>query len=226
MLTQQEKLIRVVIVDDHALLRTGLRMIIERHPEMVVVGEAAGCAQALEMVAAERPEIILLDVMLGDDSGIDIIPELIASSGEGRVILLTGLLETETHRSAILAGALGLVLKGQTTETLLKAIEKVHAGEVWLDRTMIASILNQRAAGRSQPPKAEAAKIAALTEREREVIGLIGEGLQNKAIAERLVISESTVRHHLTSIFAKLGVTDRFELVVFAYIHGLASLPK
>src|SRR5207247_2084469 len=105
--------------------------------------------------------------------------------------------------------------------SLVKAIEKVYDGEVWLDRSMIASVLNTRARGDMSPEQSlYATQIATLTEREREVIQLIGEGLRNKEIAERLVISEATVRNHLTSIFAKIGVNDRFELVVFAYRYG------
>jgi DNA-binding NarL/FixJ family response regulator len=121
----------------------------------------------------------------------------------------------------------GLVLKHKAADTVIRAIEKVYEGEVWLDRTMIASILNERVNSNGAHEKnTETPKIALLTDREREVIKLIGEGIKNKQIAERMFISEATVRHHLTSVFAKLGVTDRFELVIYAFQHGLAKLPQ
>jgi DNA-binding NarL/FixJ family response regulator len=217
--------IRILIVDDHGVLRAGLRLIIESQPHMRVVGEAADRASALWAAAAERPDIILLDLDLGDESGADVLPELRDSVPDSRVILLTGLRDPEAHRRAVQRGAMGLVLKETAIETVIKAIEKVHAGEVWLDRTMIATILSERLrATGSHEHNADAARIATLTDREREVIRLVGEGLKNRQIAERLVISEATVRHHLTSIFSKLGVTDRFELVIYAYRHGLARL--
>ena len=133
----------------------------------------------------------------------------------------------EVQRRAILLGAMGLVSKQKAADTVIRAIEKVYAGEVWLDRAMIASILNDRVNPSVAPDQnVETLRIAKLTEREREVIRLIGEGIKNRQIAERMYISEATVRHHLTSIFAKLGVADRFELVIYAFQHGLAKLPQ
>ena len=222
-----DQTIKVLVIDDHAMFRTGLRLAIESRPGIKVVAEAATSAEALAAAARESPDIILLDLDLGEESGFEILPQLIANGHAGRVILLTGMRDPEAHRRAVRMGAVGLVLKEHAIETVLKAIEKVYAGEAWLDRAMIATILRERsrpdvANGRS----AEAAKIATLTERERQVIGLIGEGLKNREIAERMYISEATVRHHLTSIFNKLGVADRLELVIYAYQHNLAELPR
>ena len=219
--------IKVLLIDDHAMFRTGLRLAIESRPGIKVVAEAATSAEALAAAARESPDIILLDLDLGEESGFELLPELIAAGHAGRVILLTGTRDPEAHRRAVRMGAVGLVLKEHAIETVLKAIEKVHAGEAWLDRMMIATILRER----SRPENAngrsgEAAKIATLTERERQVIGLIGEGLKNREIADRMFISEATVRHHLTSIFNKLGVEDRLELVIYAYQHHLAELPR
>jgi DNA-binding NarL/FixJ family response regulator len=223
----EDQTIKVLVIDDHAMFRTGLRLAIESRPGIKVVAEAATSAEALSAATREAPDIILLDLDLGDESGFEVLPELIASGHAGRVILLTGMRDPEAHRRAVRMGAVGLVLKDNAIETVLKAIEKVYAGEAWLDRTMIATILRERsrpdaANGRS----AEAAKIATLTERERQVIRLIGEGLKNREIAERMFISEATVRHHLTSIFNKLAVADRLELVIYAYQHNLAELPR
>jgi DNA-binding NarL/FixJ family response regulator len=227
MLTQREVLIRILIVDDHAMLRSGLRMIIEQQERMQVVGEAANSAAALAITKAEQPDIILFDLDLGDEDGFGLLPDLLMAAPNVRVIILTGLRDPAAHRRAVMLGAVGLVLKEKAAETMIKAIDKVYAGEVWLDRTMIASILNaKQQTNGSLQHNAELAKIALLTDREREVIALIGRGWKNKLIAEHLVISEATVRHHLTSIFAKLGVADRFELVIFAYRHALATLPQ
>jgi two-component system, NarL family, nitrate/nitrite response regulator NarL len=227
MLPQQGRLIRILMIDDHALLRAGLRMIIESRMGMVVVGEAENRTETLAAIANAMPDIILLDLDLGDESGLDLLPELIANVPDARIILLTGLRDVEVQRRAILLGAMGLVSKQKAADTVIRAIEKVYAGEVWLDRAMIASILNDRVSTSvASEQNAEALKIAKLTEREREVIKLIGEGIKNREIAARLYISEATVRHHLTSVFAKLGVTDRFELVIYAFQHGLAKLPQ
>jgi len=215
------------MIDDHAMLRAGLRMIIESHIGMVVVGEAENRRESLAAIAHETPDIILLDLDLGDENGLDLLPELITAAPDARIILLTGLRDPEVQRRAILLGAMGLVSKQKAADTVIRAIEKVYAGEVWLDRAMIASILNDRVNPNIAPEQnVEAPRIAKLTEREREVIRLIGEGIKNRQIAERMYISEATVRHHLTSVFAKLGVTDRFELVIYAFQHGLAKLPQ
>ena len=219
-------LIRVLLVDDHAMFRHGLRLAIESRPDITVVAEAATHAEAVAAAAREQPHIILLDLDLGDDNGFDLLPELLSTSAESRIILLTGMRDPQAHRRAVRLGAMGLVLKEHAIDTVLKAIEKVHAGEAWLDRTMIASILYERTHPANSPLySAEELKNATLTERERQLVRLIGEGLKNKDIAERMGISEATVRHHLTSIFTKLNVADRLELVIYAYQHGLAELP-
>src|SRR5215207_4209467 len=227
MLSQQDHPIRILMIDDHAVLRTGLRLIIERHIGMVVVGEAENRRESLAAIAHATPDIILLDLDLGDENGLDLLPDLLAAVSNVRIILLTGVRDPEVQRRAILLGAMGLVSKQKAADTVIRAIEKVYAGEVWLDRAMIASILNDRVnASVGLDQNAEILRIAKLTEREREVIRLIGEGIKNRQIAERMYISEATVRHHLTSVFAKLGVTDRFELVIYAFQHGLAKLPQ
>lgn len=219
--------IRILIVDDHAVLSAGLKLVIESRPGMQVIGTAASAAEAIRIARDAQPDIILLDLDLGDDSGFDLMPPLRAVAPETRVILLTGLRDPEEHRRGVLLGAMGLVLKENAIETVIKAVEKVHFGEVWLDRAMIASILNTRARSAGMAARnGEAGRIASLTDRERQIITLLGEGLRNREISERLQISEATVRHHLTSIFAKLSVRDRFELVIFAYRHGLANPPK
>jgi DNA-binding NarL/FixJ family response regulator len=217
------KQIRVLLVEDHAVIRMGLRLLIESRPGLVVVGESANCAGALEIAARERPDIVLLDLDLGTERGLDLLPSLVTTPTSARVLILTGVREVEEHRQAIRQGAMGLVLKEQAPEVLLKAIEKVYAGEVWLDRAMLASVLSEMVLGKAKTAGAEATGIATLTDREREVIALVGEGLKNKQIGERLSITETTVRHHLTSIFDKLGVESRLEMVIFAHRHGIGK---
>jgi two-component system, NarL family, nitrate/nitrite response regulator NarL len=225
--SQQQSEIRILIIDDHAVLRIGIRAVIESHEKMRVVGEAFDRDSAIVAAAEQQPDIILLDLDLGNDNGFDLLPEVLQIAPDARLIVLTGLRDNDAHQRAVLLGAMGLVLKEKAIESLCKAIEKVYEGEVWLDRSMIANVLNSRAkAGKGHEQDFYATQIATLTEREREVILLIGEGMRNKEIAGRLVISEATVRNHLTSIFSKIGVNDRFELVVFAYRHGLSPLPK
>ena len=216
--------IRVVIVDDHVVVRTGLRMLIESRPGIIVVGEAGNGAEALAVVARTQPNIIVLDLDLGGESGLDYFPGLRTAASTARVLVLTGVRDPELHRRAVRLGSMGLVRKEEAAEVLLQAIKKVHAGEVWLEPAMIASVLGEMTGTRaSQLLDPEAAKIASLTEREREVVTLMSQGLRNKQIADRLGISETTVRHHLTSIFAKLGVADRLELVIYTYRHGLTG---
>jgi DNA-binding NarL/FixJ family response regulator len=120
---------------------------------------------------------------------------------------------------------MGIVLKQQAAELLLKAIRKVHDGEVWIDRSMMGSVLDEVRSEKREEINSQAAKIGALTAREREVIALVSEGLKNKAIGERLFISETTVTHHLSSIYSKLGVSDRLELVVYAFANNLTKKP-
>jgi two-component system nitrate/nitrite response regulator NarL len=216
--------IRILLIDDHTVMRLGLRLLIENQQGLKVVGEASGRTDALELAEREQPDIILLDLALPGTDGVDLIPELLSIAKETRILVLTGVLEPEIHTRAMRLGAMGVVLKEKAPEVLLKAIEKVHQGEIWLDRAMVANVFSERSRAREAAKKdPEAAKIATLTEREREVISLVGEGLRNKQIADRLFISEGTVRNHLTTIFGKLEVSDRFELLMYAYRHGIAK---
>jgi len=215
--------IRVLLIDDHVVMRMGLRMLIENQPGLCVVGEATDRDAAILSAAREQPDIILLDLDLGGESGLDILSELRTAAKGARVIVLTGIRNPAEHRQAVRLGATGMVLKEQAVDTLVKAIERVHAGETWLDPALVANVLAERSRARGRDADPEAARIAMLTERECEVIALIGEGLKNRQIAKRLSISETTVVHHLTSIFDKLGVANRLELVTYAYRHGLAK---
>ena len=208
------------------MVRAGLRLLIENWLHMEVVGVAPGPTEALAIVAQKKPDIILLELDLGDtDRGLDLLSTLSSVRGEGRVIVLTGVRDLEVHYRAMQLGAIGLVQKGQPAEDLHNAILKVHAGEAWFDPKLMISIVTSMSLPRGRHRDKEVKeKIDLLTKREQEIVALIGEGLKNKAIAKRLFISETTVRHHFTSIFSKLGVSDRFELVIFLYRYKLIEL--
>lgn len=216
--------ITIMIVDDHVVIRSGLRMLIEHDKRMQVVAQAGNKDEALERAASTRPDVIILDLVLGDEDGLSFLPELCAASPESRVLVLTGVQNPDSHRRAIRRGAVGIVLKEHAADQLLKAIMKVNDGEVWIERSMVGSMIQELNKPALVDP--EVMKIESLTDREREVIALIGEGLKNKQVGERLFISETTVTHHLSSVFSKLEVSDRLELIIYAFRHGLAKMPK
>lgn len=217
--------IKVLLVDDHQIVRTGLSLIIQKDPTLQIIGEASNRSEALALTQQKQPDVVLLDLDLGSENGLDFIPSLLDHAPPPRIIVLTGSRDANAHQQAIAQGALGVVNKEQAQEVIVSAIKRVHAGEAWLDPKLTASLLAQLAGGKKKKEDPEAAKIASLSKREHEVIKLIGEGLKSKEIAEKLFISEITVRHHLTSIFAKLEVSDRVELMLYAYKNGLAKAP-
>ncbi len=221
---QSETAIRILLVDDHQIFLAGLRLLIEKEPDMIVVGTASNRAEALALMQ-EHPDIVLLDLDLGNESGIDFLPQLIEPEEPPRVIIVTGVPDPELHLRAVRLGALGVVLKLDSAGSLVKAIRKVHGGEMWLNRPMISTVMTELIHARAKKMDSEALKIAELTVREREVIALVAEGMRNKQIGERLFISEKTVRHYLTSVFDKLGVADRLALMIYAFQHGLAKIP-
>jgi len=209
--------IRIVIIDSHILVRTGLRLILESRSGLKVVGEAGDPKIGLEIVASQKPDIIVLKL---DPTSITlaIIRELCKASISSRIILLAQLDEPQVHMRAVQEGVLGIVLETQSPDILVKAIQKVNAGEAWIERSMIANLLSGLTHSQQfimQDPETE--RISQISPRERQVIQLIGQGLKNYQIAKELCLSETTVRHHLTSIYGKLGVSDRLELLVFAH---------
>lgn len=219
--------IRVFLVDDHRSILWGLERLIEScGPSMALAGSATGTAEALGALRQVEADVILLDLDLGEESGIDAIPRLIAGC-KAKILILTGLRDEAVHQSAILAGARGVVSKEARAETILAAISKVHAGEVWLDRAATGRLLVEvmRKSASRDAAGSDQRKIAELTVREREIIALAASnaGATAKVIAEELSISEHTLRNHLTSIYEKLGVANRLELYAFAHEHRLAK---
>lgn len=217
--------IRILIIDHQSIVSTSLRLLLESRTWLKVVGEIPKSFDAFIVARDEDPDIILLDIDLGDIDGLDLLPDMLSAAPQARVVVLTGIRDPEILRRAVRLGAMGLVIKDGPTEVLLQAIANVHAGEVWLDRILLASVQGEiTRSGEARPVDPEALKIAMLTPREREVSALVGQGYRNRQVADRLCIDEPTVRHHLTSIFAKLGVADRLELVIYAYRHSLTRL--
>jgi DNA-binding NarL/FixJ family response regulator len=227
MATPQTKLIRVLLIDDQAVVRSGLRLLIESRPGLKVTGEAGNRDDALKIASRKQPDIIVLDLNLGKDNGLALLPELLEVASDAHIIVLTGVADVEKRDLTMELGAKGVVLKEAGAGELLDAIEKVYrTGEYWLEPGAVKRLIGKKSWRASkQQIDPDSAKIATLTEREREVVTLIGEGLKNKQIANRLFIHHTTVSHHLTSIFQKLGVSDRFELLIYAYRHGLAKPP-
>lgn len=212
--------ITILLVDDHLVVRQGLRMLLENHPDLAIVGETDSWRGAVDLARRERPEIVLLDLDLGREQGIDGVPELAAVSG--RVLVLTGVRDSALHQRAIRLGAAGVVLKHHAAELLVKAVRRVHAGDVWVDHGTTTALWQQMRDGADdRPPGPEAARLAELTNREREIVALIAQGLGTQPLADALGISEKTIRNHLLSIYGKLQVSSRLELALFAARHGL-----
>jgi DNA-binding NarL/FixJ family response regulator len=218
--------IRLLLLGPNAIGRAGLRLLVESGPDMTVVAETASPSEAVQLASREQPDLVLVDLNTQDAANLEFMPSLFEVAKASRVVVLMDEQDRELGQRAVRLGATGIVLKDKAPDVLIAAIKKVHEGEAWLDRFTIATVLTEMSRGndiKAGSPDAEG--IATLTKREREVITLVAMGLRNKQIAERLFISEITVRHHLTSVFGKLAVSDRFELMIYAYRHGLAELP-
>jgi DNA-binding NarL/FixJ family response regulator len=212
--------VRVLLADAHALTRSALGSLLASRPGLALVGEAATLAEACRLAEQEMPDVILL--YLRPDSGISVggvQPLLKAAGPAARVLLLADAAGADLHRRAVRVGAYGVVGTDRPPESLLNAIDKVHQGEVWMERRFVADLIGPADVG----PESDHARIGSLTPREREVVGLLCEGLRNKKIADRLAVTDVTVRHHLTSVFSKLGVSDRLGLLLYASRHGLAT---
>lgn len=220
--------IRVLLVDDHKTMLWGLTQLVNSAaPRMTVVAAVSSREEALAAAGREQPDVILLDLDLGVGDGAELLPALLKES-RARVLICTGVRDTEAHDRAMLRGARGVVHKEEPAEVILKAIEKVHSGELWLDRLSTGRLFEILLdAGHSPRRDPEAVRVATLTPREREVIAAVtGRGQStNKKIAEHLNMSEFTLRNHLTTIYDKLGVGNRLDLFKYALRHGLDDAP-
>ncbi|UZN03700.1 response regulator [Cellulomonas sp. S1-8] len=215
-------MIRVVVVDDDALVRGGIRMILESTDDVVVVGEAADGRAGVALIRAERPDVALLDVRMPVLDGIEATAQVTAEVPQTRVVIVTTFEHDEYVFDALRAGAAGFLLKRTTPEDLIAAVRVVAAGDALLSpsvtRRLIAEFARPAPAAR---PAAEVAAVGALTEREREVLVALAAGWSNAELASRLFISEETVRTHVKRVLHKLDLRDRAQVVVFAYETGL-----
>jgi DNA-binding NarL/FixJ family response regulator len=214
--------IKVVIVDDHPIVREGVRMVLANDGRIDIVGECGNVESTLAVLAAEKPDLVLLDLNLEGGSSLDHMESIVAASPGTRILILTGEVSEEANTRAAAGGACGLVMKSQAASSLLMAVKKVHRGEVWFDRAFTAKLLNDAKKRNLALDDAEAS-MQTLTRREREIITLIAQGLVNKDIAKQLLITEKTVRNSLTVIYSKLSCSNRLELALFAARHGLSS---
>lgn len=209
--------IRILIADDHPIVREGLSAVLETQPDFAIVGQAADGAAAIHLAAMLRPDVILLDLALPVQDGVAALRAIRANDAAAKVIIFTAFDTDERILSAVRAGAQGYLLKGAPRDELFQAVRVVHAGGSLLQPIVAARLLQQVSTSTLPPP-------ITLTEREREVLRLVAHGRQNKEIAKVLAISERTVKFHISAIFTKLGVGNRTEAVAKASQLGFVDL--
>ncbi len=214
--------IRVLIVDDQALVRSGFRLILEGRPDLEVVGEAEDGEEAVRLAGELEPDVILLDIRMPALDGIEATRRIVASGSAARVLVLTTFDLDEYVYGAIRAGASGFLLKDVRPNDLVDAIRLVAGGNALLGPTVTTRLL-ERFTQPAAEPATEPATAASLTEREREILRLLARGLSNAEIAARLVVSETTVKTHVSNLLRKLGVRDRVQAVILAYESGLVG---
>ena len=212
--------IRLVLVDDQAMMRSGLRLILESEPDIRVVGEAADGRAAIDAVARLRPDLVLMDVQMPVMDGLEATRRLVADA-HATVLILTTFDLDEYVFEALRAGAAGFILKNAPAEDLIHAVRTVAAGDALLAASITRRVIDRFVERRPQPEAVR--QLDRLSTREREVLALVAEGLSNSEIADRLVLGEATVKTHIGSILAKLGLRDRVAAVIVAYESGLAN---
>ncbi|KAF0151103.1 MAG: putative NarL family two-component system response regulator, partial [Ignavibacteria bacterium] len=204
---------RIIIVDDHEVVRLGLKSLLERHPHFEVIGEAGTAKEALEQVERLLPDVVLMDIRLPGTSGIEACEEITKNFPEIRVIMLTSYAEDDMLFSAIRAGASGYVLKQIGAEDLMRAIEAVGRGEALLDPAVTQRVFQEV---RRAVKEEEASAFSTLSQQEKHVLLLVSEGRTNREIAKALFLGEGTVRNYVSSILSKLGVSNRAEAAAYA----------
>lgn len=222
--------IRIVVADDHPIFRDGLCKLLALEEDFEVVAQASDGRQVLEILQQLEPDILLLDLKMPGLDGLATLQRLQAARNKTRVIVLTASDDKNEFVQAMKLGTSGIVLKQTATELLIKSIRKVHAGEIWLDSHTTAAVIRQFVAAEEQqqapapppmqPPQRERER-SPLSQREREIVALVAQGFKNKEMAEKMFISEQTVKNHLHNIFDKLGVSDRLELALYAIHNNL-----
>jgi two-component system response regulator DevR len=209
---------RILLVDDHEVVRLGLKSLLERHPQFDVVGEASSAREALELVNNTHPDVVVMDIRLPGTSGIEACEEITGRFPETKVIMLTSYAEDEMLFSAIRAGASGYILKQIGGEDLVRALEAVGRGDAMLDPTVTQRVFQEV---RRAVKEEEASAFAHLSQQEKHVLLLVSEGKTNREIAKALFLGEGTVRNYVSSILSKLGVNNRAEAAAYAVQHSL-----
>ena len=212
-------MIRVALVDDQALFRAGVRMLVDSQPDLEVVAEASDGREAIDVVRATRPDVVLMDIRMPVMDGLAATAELLADPEPPRIVMLTTFDLDEAAARAIRQGASGFLLKDADPEFLLAAIRTVHAGSAVIAASATRDLFAQFT---DASPRPVPESFRGLTDREREIFALAARGLSNAEIAAREFLSEATVKTHVSRILTKLGLRDRVQLVVFAFEHGLA----
>ena len=219
--------IRIVVADDHPIFRDGLCRLLALEEDFEVVAQAQDGRQVLDVLQQHEPDILLLDLKMPGLDGLATLQRLQASKNKTRVIVLTASDDKNEFVQAMKLGTSGIVLKQTATELLIKSIRKVHAGEIWLDSHTTAAVIRQFVANDeapaplAPPPPSRDRDRSPLSQREREIVSLVAQGFKNKEMAEKMFISEQTVKNHLHNIFDKLGVSDRLELALYAIHNNL-----
>jgi DNA-binding NarL/FixJ family response regulator len=209
---------RILLVDDHEVVRLGLKSLLERHPQFEIVGEAASAREALEQVENNHPDVVVMDIRLPGVSGIEACEEITSRFPETRVLMLTSYAEDEMLFSAIRAGASGYILKQIGGEGLVQALEAVARGEALLDPAVTQRVFQEV---RRAVKEEEASAFIHLSQQEKHVLLLVSEGRTNREIAKALFLGEGTVRNYVSSILSKLGVSNRAEAAAYAVEHNL-----
>ncbi len=202
---------RVMIVDDHEVVREGLRSLLRRREELAVVGEADSMASAIEEARKTKPDVVIMDVRLPDGSGVEACREIRAERPDTKVLMLTSYADEEAVFASIMAGAVGYLLKQTSTRTLIEAIERAMRGESLLDPAVTQRVLERVRSGKQD----EDEELALLSERERKILDLIAEGKTNKEIAKEIFLSDKTVKNYVSSILSKLNLRRRSEAAAF-----------
>jgi DNA-binding NarL/FixJ family response regulator len=228
--TSSKSKIRIVVADDHPIFRDGLCRLLALEEDFEVVAQAQDGRQVLDVLQQHEPDILLLDLKMPGLDGLATLQRLQIAKNKTRVIVLTASDDKNEFVQAMKLGTSGIVLKQTATELLIKSIRKVHAGEIWLDSHTTAAVIRQFVANDEAPvaapsmppaPAPRERERSPLSQREREIVALVAQGFKNKEMAEKMFISEQTVKNHLHNIFDKLGVSDRLELALYAIHNNL-----
>jgi two-component system, NarL family, nitrate/nitrite response regulator NarL len=212
--------IRILIADDHPVFRYGLRTLLESEPRLTVVGEAVDGSEVVKMIAAVKPNILLLDLAMPRLTGIEVLREMAYDRSAVRTIVLTAAIENRQIVEALQLGARGILLKDAATQLVTKCIEKVMGGEYWVGHEAVTNLVDYLRGLDGIRDVQKSQKLMQFTPRERQIISAIIVGCANKEIASRLSLSEDTVKHHLSHIFAKAGVSNRLELAIWSMNQG------